>query len=988
MTRTSHIAVVAAFAAMILPPGAARGAESFEAAAPPEGWRASGTLEISDEHVKDGERALRWRWSGGDTLTFVDEEALDEAGALSVWIHNAQPADASLTFRFGRLSEVEDGNAPFAFEYPLGFSGWRYCTVDFAQDIAVEGYEGEPLVEAMRIEAPASGSGTIHLDLVQFPPSALWSRPADRQLPFLNPLRDYDWFLRFDDAALSAEAEREATEVELAALREIEARYRTWLLGERADWSSPLVAERSAAFVEKATAAAERLPEMMAKPLVRQQDFGAFFEPLGLLAVGYHMDAPANPMYHDAATADLIVDALNYLHEQGWAAGSLFGDGRVFRLLTGGYSALLFLMKPQLQEAGIWEREQAAARWYSCVGRVFVETDHEGMNADIIRGRYLLSLAWVLTIDDPDDRALWMRRLSEWMSRGLLPAPKWGDTIKPDYTGFHHAMIVGNSYVINALHTAAITQYLLDDTCYEIWPEATEALHEALLAARFYAQKYDVPTMLALRWPFITDSIYRLLPAYAYAALTDDTERQRMARAFRRLWDPTVLEIAQRALVPGAVGYSYTGTIGAVQVVADAAVSGVLAEEAPNGFRCFPYGALAVHRRDEWMVATKGWSRYVSNFEQQQYREGGSGRNIHGRYTSHGTTEIYCAGDPVSREASGYVEQGWDWNRWPGSTAIYLPWHELYEKGPYGRQRNEETFVGGVEHRGGHGLFSMILSDPHHAPGFRALKTYLYAGDRVICLGSNITNDDPEHPVETTLFQLSLGEERAPTYVNSAAPTTALPFEWRPEGDGPVWLIDHVGNGYYVPRPGELRVARQHQVTPWNGVPEPNTEGDFEVAWFDHGPAPDDASYQYMIVIGATAAQMQEIVVDPGYEVLHRSARAHIIHDGRTGITGYALFEAGDVPAGEPIAGVDVPCLIMTRETDAGLIVSVCDPDLGWTDEVERSPVRMVRVTVHGPWRCSAADGVSIVDSTAERTVVEFTCGDGRTREALLLPNA
>ncbi|MGI5818848.1 MAG: chondroitinase family polysaccharide lyase [Armatimonadota bacterium] len=991
MRRPLHVlSILTALLAVMCPPlSHVAGAESFEAQRIPDGWAVTGegAIELSSERFKDGGQSLLWRWEAGDALVFSDAEALAEAGGFTAWIHSAEAMDGRLRVRFGAAGEVETGEVPLAFDYPLHFSGWRFCVVNFRDDIPVEGYVGAGAVEVMRIEAPEQGAGELHIDLVEFPAAALWARGADRQLPFLNPRRDHDWFLRFDDAALAATPDRPATAEEREALELIEARYRAWLTGEGIDWSDPLIADRAAALVERAQEAAERLGELIEQPLVTQAQFREFFEPMGLLAVAWHADAPGNPLRGDEAVRDLIVAAFNHLHEQGWAEGSLFGDARVFRLMTGGYSAAVFLMQDVLREAGIRDREMAAARWYSCVGRVFEETDNVGMNADVIRGRFLLALAWVLSLDDVDERAYWMRNLSPWMSRSLRLAPKWADTIKPDFTGFHHSMIVGGSYVINAVQAAAASHHLLSDTTFALTDEATENLRGKLLASRFYANKYDLPTTLALRWPFMTESIFLLMPAYAYMALTDDTPDQRMMRAFQRIWDPSVPEIAEKSLRQGQVGFTFMGTLGAAAAVAEAAARDVAAEAAPTGFRFFPYGALAVHRRDDWMVSTKGWSRYIFNYEQQQYQPGRSGRNIHGRYTSHGTTQAYSAGDPVSPEASGLTQDGWDWNRWPGTTAVYRPWDELYARYPYGRQTNDETFVGAVEHEGRNGLFSMVLSDPHHDPGFRALKTYMYVDDRVISIGTHITNDQPERAVETTVFQLSLTDEAQPIFLNSIEPVTAFPFAWEGGGDGPVWLIDQVGNGYLVPDPRDLRVARQRQLTPPPYVPEPSTEGDFAVAWFDHGPAPEAAGYEYLTVIRATPERMAALVSEPGYEVLSRNEQAHIIRDLQTGITGYALFEAGAVPAGEHVLSVDTPSLVMTQMREDGLVISVCDPDLGWTEEVEHSPVKLVRVTVAGAWQAEGRAGVSAVID-GDRTIVEFSCGDGRTRESVLKPAA
>ena len=51
--------------------------------------------------------------------------------------------------------------------------------------------------------------------------------------------------------------------------------------------------------------------------------------------------------------------------------------------------------------------------------------------------------------------------------------------------------------------------------------------------------------------------------------------------------------------------------------------------------------------------------------------------NRYGRYQSYGSVQIMGKGNPVSRTGSGFVQDGWDWNRLPGTTTIHLPFELL-----------------------------------------------------------------------------------------------------------------------------------------------------------------------------------------------------------------------------------------------------------------------------------------------------------------------
>ena len=81
------------------------------------------------------------------------------------------------------------------------------------------------------------------------------------------------------------------------------------------------------------------------------------------------------------------------------------------------------------------------------------------------------------------------------------------------------------------------------------------------------------------------------------------------------------------------------------------------------------------------------------------YESSAGGENPLGRYLSYGSMLIYASGNPVGREASGIVRDGWDWSMWPGTTVIRLSHEQLKHEG---RDRNfsDETFVGGVNIEG------------------------------------------------------------------------------------------------------------------------------------------------------------------------------------------------------------------------------------------------------------------------------------------------
>lgn len=110
------------------------------------------------------------------------------------------------------------------------------------------------------------------------------------------------------------------------------------------------------------------------------------------------------------------------------------------------------------------------------------------------------------------------------------------------------------------------------------------------------------------------------------------------------------------------------------------------------------------------MVTLKGYTTDVWGSE--IYRKD----NRYGRYQSYGSVQIM--GYP-SRLASGYDENGWDWNRLPGTTTIHLPFELLDSPLPGTTMaHSKENFSGSSSLEGKNGMFVTKLME-------RELKTSL-----------------------------------------------------------------------------------------------------------------------------------------------------------------------------------------------------------------------------------------------------------------------
>ena len=979
---------------------------SFEETALSAAYRADAGSEVSlsTRRYKGGAQSLKWTWQNNGRLVFTDPATQRNRtlNGFRAWVYNEEALNEVLTFGFGTESELAANNPRYQFEFGLNFTGWRAMWIHLREDARNNSYTGPRNGRVTAFDIRAPNSGAVYLDLMELVEKIDSRRSADAQVPFVNggtntssdKTREYRWSLN----RLPGPLPSQITDDERRAFDKIAARYEAWVLGDgvKDDQREPVRIR-----LNELTTYIRRGHGNIADYEIRREDDRILGKPLFAARSSYRpyfqsvfqnvllrlvLDYRLNG--NDEAR-DRVIDVFDYLHDQGWAEGSGVGALHHEFLRIASYAHAVYLMQDILGDTNRLERELASLKWYSMFGELYEQTWDPGTNADFLRSVAMYRLLCILMMDDSPEKVANMRRYVLWLNNALDIAPGWLDTIKPDFVGFHHRGIYANAYAPNAFHVASVLVYLLHDTPFAVAEEKRDNLKQALLTARVMTNTYDISTAINGRFPLNTTVTDGLLPAYMYMALSYSSVDAELAGTFMQLWRPQSQLLIEGLFEQVASRIMYLHTPGAMQMMMDFAEAGHPPIAVPSGHWTLPYGALSIHRRGDWMVSMKGWSKYVWDFESSA-----GGENQLGRYLSYGSMLIYGSGDPVTREASGIVRDGWDWSMWPGTTVIRLSHAELNNKMDH-RNFSDETFVGGVSLEGQNGVFAMKLHDTEHNTSFRAVKTVFCFDDVLVCLGSGIENNDGGHATVTPLFQASISEDR-PTGVNGEG-VRAIPYMFSGTKGQRAWVMDSRGNGYVIPDGEGLQVQRQVQAP--GDFEEAGGVGAFELAYLDHGPMPQGASYHYAVLVQRSPDQVSAFASAPEYDVWQRDGQAHIVHHRGMKMTGYALFDKDARPTGGPVESVSLPSLVMSREVDDGLLLSVADPDFGWRWEIQTphrqdgslivnqpSMPRKVEVTVRGKWRLDQSyDLVEIVEESEDQTVVAFICQDGKSVEVKLV---
>lgn len=975
----------------------------------------SSSLTLTQEHYKHGKTSLLWKWSEPRAqlsfkqpidFLFKNPDPFNTAVSSFVfWIYQKQPLRGE-TIRFEFLKE---GRVCSWFDYGNDFQGWRGAWVAFQRDMQGTPEEG---MDEMRITAPNTPKGELMLDhLILGSFQDVRHHTADFQAPFINAETDSHWLILLNSwknqfeypitASISQKEIKEIQQVEenltqlmmkkpkesLESIREKFAHYQIRENGDGTVTGMPIHFIR---YAETYINLGYKYPgDLYTKD---KRTLAMFNDLMYQIAITYNNSENSEERNE---LASLFTLGTRHLLDQGWAAGSAQGSLHHLGYSVRTYYPAYFLMREPLREAGLRHQVQQAMEWFAGTGEVKLRPTFKGIDIDAFNTSLIGRILSILMMEDTPEKSTYLAAFSQWVDNGLKHSDGTAACFKIDGSIQHHRHNYP-AYAIGGLDNAVLAVFFLRGGDYAISQESHENLKKALLTMRSYCNLTDWPLSLSGRHPRTTGN--SLIPGHfsqlAMAGTPDGSEAidRELAEAYLRLaqfrTDSDRETLLQKGFTP---------------------------EAAPSGNYTLPYSNLAVHRRDNWMVTAQGHSRYL--WATETYVSA----NLYGRYLNHGNLLIMPYAAEKGREAAGYMQEGWNWNHFPGTTAAVRPIQELradvrnvdsfsgYEE----MLISDESFAGALTAEGLNGLYAMKLHEHDKYNGsLRARKSNFFFDNRIVSLGSDIESKLKEAPVMTTLFQIHLPNTEEAIAINGES-IHAFPYQKRVTGKFN-WLSDTKENHFYV-RNGDVEVTRslQHSFDQANDKP---TQNNFALAAINHGETPHKGAYEYLVLVQPKPLEAEEMAKtlnskSAPYRVLQCDSLAHIVLDYATQSTGYALFEAGKISVPGTLRFISLPALAMTRRVDSKqLVLSIADPDLhfyeGPADEkfsddgkrIERSVYSRswinnpsaesnIRVTLDGAWTLEPSEYATVVSQTKKETILEVKCQHGFTRDLNLRKN-
>lgn len=828
-----------------------------------------GKTTLTNEQYKCGKSALCWEYNSGDKIVFrtpigyIFEKKSPHDNRENIFALYLYGTGNEGVLNVGFLCG-EDVCANFNID--MGFVGWRHIAVSFDRDMC-----GNPKDNMDGFFITAKGNGCVLLDEIITCARVDYRHIiASPQLPHiankLAPLRA-DWKLK---------SRFKPKNIDEDEIKIIAHRYRQYVLNEydcdKTD--EELIRESDDLEIRKGRYGyvGKRVEHRIQRTYLADidgkkdeyKDLRTVTDLMCHLAVRYGK-------YGNKILLKKYICLLEYIINQGVAYGSTMGGHSIldYSLRPLYFSLVVMVDEPELYL--LREELFSALKWFTHLGkRGFCEGEtFEYSTTDDFFNLAPGIMALSLMITDIEEKAWYLKTLSGWLEFNMTYTDGLTDMFKEDGCIYHHA---GHypAYGNGALTGITPILYALGGTQYDIDKSARDNIRHIMLTMRFQSVGRMFPTAFSGRHPFLNNGI-DILPYRYFAKYELLHGKVEMAEVYLRL---------SKGKVTAADN--------------DILESGAKPEKICEGNISYPMACANVHRRDNWMVVTKGYSKYLWGSESY------IGDNLYGRYRSYGVTELY---NDVENAEKRYDEDGYDWSRFSGATAIHIPLEQLKAK-IYNLDRfsgfeemliSDQSFAGALSLKE-NGMFSMILTEhPKYNGKFCAYKSVFTKDDFILCIGSNI-NCESEYEVETTLFQNRILDGDNSIFRNGNK------------------IYDNLGNIYYVDENVKVDMyeGTQHSLSAENNKP---TSGDFAVAVISHGKNPENQLYVYSI--GINGATM------PDYEIIRQDEYAHIVRIGN--ITYFSIFRDGDYGR----ISTNIPLLAMIEECNGKTSMSFCNPDLG-----------------------------------------------------------
>lgn len=658
-----------------------------------------------------------------------------------------------------------------------------------------------------------------------------------------------------------------------------------------------------------------------------------------------------------------FINIVRHLIDQGWTEGHIHGAAPHYGYNSREMIQAIFLMRNELKKISLLAPITKSLLYYL---NFFNKSNLNYANMDFLNTESHSTLMTLLMIDKKEYRDNCITSYIQKLSYALYNKENnHNGGFKIDNSAYHHQ---GHypGYFMGAIDQASQIINWLKDTSAAINSKGITSIVNILLASENYTNGGDVPRAICGRHPFKTNCDFKYAYLKMLDALPSDTINfKKLANSYiRRFGNPQSKNLKERFKQ---------------QKISKTKI---------EGHWVMPYAGLSTHRRNNWMVSVRGFSKYIWNSEIYVPC------NRFGRYQSYGAIEIY---NNEGRLKSGYDQEGWDWSHNPGTTAIALPHELLVPPSTVYMAYNSETFVGGVQHRK-NGAYAINLVEDMFDNKMIAQKSFHFYDNMIYCLGTGISSTNISYPVHTTLFQSRSKQKPEHNLLNKAFQNNNLTTTSKNSSN---ILSDTYGN-HYIIMPNQKVTYSLKKQTSEDVAALKITEGTFHKAYLEHGITPQDAKYQYIIATQSTIKEAQSLekslfTNSPHFRVLRHDRQIHCVERSLDNIRSYAIFDPSSVIDDDIIFSVNTAVMLMLSNKKEDYLLSVSDPDMKmqpgerftlpneyYLKKPSPKTYTDVSISLNGHYKSQSKNTDTIYHPHLNKTTLTLRCKYGQTQEVSL----
>jgi len=885
------------------------------------GWKANqGKVEITGKRFKSGTHSLLWQWNSKNaslkfsTTPFKVMKNRKGNSCFGLWIYNEKPQNKQLYVEILHKNKVLK-----KVWYNLNFKGWRPVGADYIKIGIKKGSQ----IDGLKLLSP-DAKGKLYLDFVDAGfrgkgPNADYIQPWANDVSILNTPQKHiysskDWSKNRPYLPKLSSLSKEQ-KGDMKKLCEYVLTHSTY--GSAMKYSSVdrLKKEFASYGIKKENGIITGKPIQCGRqaymPVPGAIDFNKkFILTMRKLYTAYEKESSPKVK---AEIVDMYNDLCAHFLDQGWQEGNNNmgwpGNGYDIRY----WPNSVVKMRGVLKKSGLLDEMAKSVNWVMMGNQVVKTNPKSSVDQFYNYSPHYLATATLTLV--PAERFQRLMAFKLYLDRIFAGQKPFGADGSVHHHGGNHLAYGGYSPPV-MLRTQIKP---LEGTVFQISPKSYKRLKTYTRAVAFQSSAGMILPNLYMR----AGTPIKLSPASSAVYLIELNDGK---------------NIIDREMA--GIYLQYNKNSKEAEKFKKASVKPII----PQGHHTLNMGAAGIHRRDDWLVAAVGMGKSFRGLEIYGWLES----NNYGRYARNGSVW------PTKNGKSGYRFDGWNWSFWPGATSVVRQQQELFEG--YTMFNSGTWFAGGTN-LNANGIWGM---------DFKGLdvtfkKSAFCFGKTITVITTDIEKDNiksgnsPGQEVVTTLFQQELKKKDIPEFVNGKK-VTAFPFKETVTLNKAVTLKDTLGNGYYI-WPGKSKVKilrRQQQWTylfkrylkdkannPCVNIRKKKykekpltanekyynpTEGDFALAYFDHGKDPDYAKCVYTLLPYAEDEALNKFSKamssnNPPVKIIQMDKNAHVVYDVTSKTYGYVIFNANSKLPG-PISKVNRPCFMMINGTKLSLAES------------------------------------------------------------------